>query len=114
MCIKDRKRLKRFGLALLGLCLYLFDTGSDTWVGYRLIQNCHVRYGAGALCLVYVVPGLFTMIAYMIDPSNPDDGCISNFFKWLILLVFLVPVTAFMLLANLVKMTDESLKNAKK
>ena len=108
MFIKDRKRLKLFGLALLGLCLYLFDTGSDTWVGNRLIQNCHVRFGAGVLCLVYVVPGLFAMIKVILDPDNQD-----NFLIGLFILVLFVPMTAFSLLANLVKLNDESLKTAK-
>ena len=97
MCIKDRKRLKLFGLALLGLCLYCFDTGSDTWVGNRLIQNCHVRFGAGVLCLVYVVPGLFVMIAYILDPDNPDAGCIGNFFTGLLIFVFFVPGAVYFL-----------------
>ena len=114
MCIKDRKRLKLFGLALLGLCLYCFDTGSDTWVGNSLIQNCHVRFGAGVLCLVYVVPGLFVMIGGMSSPNNRDNSCIVNFFIGLLFFVFFVPGTVFTLLANLVKLNDESLRFAKR
>ena len=111
MCIKDKKWLKRFCLALLGLCLYLFDTGSDTAVGNTLIQNCHVRFGAAVLCLVYVLPGLFLWLKLIIDPQNQDGSCCD--FCDLFFCVFIVPVTAFELVANLVKMNDEWLNRAK-
>ena len=54
------------------------------------------------------------MIAYMLNPNSRDNGCILNFFLGLFLFVFFVPVTAFMLLANLVKLNDESLDDAKR
>ena len=117
MCINNRKWLKMFGLALLGLCLYLFDTGSDTWVGYRLIQNCHNRFGAGVLCLVYVLPGLVVMINHMFDPENKvnqDDTCISKFITGFVVGVFFVPIAVFTFLASLVMTNDESLKWAKR
>merc|ERR1719362_793977 len=108
MCIKDKKR---FGLALLGLCLFIFDIGSDTWVGNKLIQNCHVRFGAGVLCLVYVVPGLGYMINEIMN-SDEDDSCIDKFDK-LIAFVFFVPLTVIFLFTNLIKLNDESLSDAK-
>ena len=74
MCIKDKKWLKRFCLALLGLCLYLFDNGTDTAVANRLIQNCHVRFGAHVLCLVYVLPGLLISINTMINDKNQNES----------------------------------------
>ena len=112
MCIKDTKWLKMFCLALLGLCLYLFDTGSDTAVGNNLIQNCHLRFAAAVLCLVYLVPGLFMCLNMTIHPENPYS-CTSQLFYGLYICVFMVPITAFALVANLVKLNDGSLADAK-
>ena len=85
----------------MGLCLYLFDTGSDTAVGYISIQNCHIRFGAAVLCLVYVIPGIFVMLNAMIDPKNQDKSCILRFFAGLLFGVVLVSTTVFSLFANL-------------
>ena len=113
MCIKDKKWLKRFCLALLGLCLYLFDNGTDTAVANRLIQNCHVRFGAHVLCLVYVLPGLLISINTMINDKNQNESCIFRVFTGLFWAVFLVPMTVFALVANLIKMNDEWLDKSK-
>ena len=113
MCIKDKKWLKSFGLALLGLSLYLFDNGSDTWVGYSLIQNCHVRFGGAVLCLVYVLPGLFAMIDCLIDP-NHQESLIHKLIVGCGMFVFFVPIFILFLLINLIKQTDENLGLTKK
>ena len=104
MCIKDKIWLKRFGLALLGVGLYSLDIGTDNWVGNSLIQNCHVKFGASVLCLVYVVPGLFAMIGTMFDPKR-DDDCISV----LAIGIFLVPLSILALLLNLIILEDEGI-----
>ena len=109
MCIKDKIWLKRFGLALLGVGLYLLDTGTDTWVGNSLIQNCHIKFGASVLCLVYVLPGVFVMIGTIFDPRR-DDNCISV----LAIGIFSVPLSLFVLLRNLIKLDDAALRSAKK
>ena len=108
MCIKDKIWLKRFGLALLGVGLYLLDTGTDTSVGNNLIQNCHVKFGASVLCLVYVVPGLFAMIGTIFDPGR-DDDCISV----LAIGIFSVPLAIFWLLWDLITLDDAALEIAK-
>ena len=113
MCIKDKKWLKRFCLALLGLCFYLFDNGTDTAVANRLIQNCHVRFGAHVLSLVYVLPGLLISINTMINDKNQNESCIFRVFAGLFWFVFLVPMTVFALVANLIKMNDEWLDKSK-
>ena len=113
MCIKDKKWLKRFCLALLGLCFYLFDNGTDTAVANRLIQNCHVRFGAHVLSLVYVLPGLLISINTMINDKNQNESCIFRVFTGFYRAVFLVPMTVFALAANLIKMNDEWLDKSK-
>ena len=102
MCIKDKIWLKRFGPALLGAGLYLVDTGTDTSVGNSLIQNCHVKFGASVLCLVYVLPGVVAMIGTFFDPQR-DDNCISS----LAIGIFLVPLSILALLLNLITLEDE-------
>ena len=102
MCIKHKIWLKRFGLSLLGVGLYLLDTGTDTWVGNSLIQNCHVKFGASVLCLVYVLPGVVAMIGTRFDPQR-DDNCISS----LAIGIFLVPLSILALLCNLITLDDE-------
>ena len=86
---------------------------SDTWVGNKLIQNCHVRFGTGVLCLVYVVPGLVAMIYAIVNPVSQDDPCISKFLNGLLLFVFFVPLSIIALFKNLIKLNDKWLGNAK-
>ena len=87
---------------------------SDTWVGNKLIQNCHVKFGGGVLCLVYVVPGLLCMIDVMMAPTNQDDSCISKFLRGLAAFIFFVPLSVVMLFGNLITLNDEWLESAKK
>ena len=108
MCIKDKIWWKRFALALLGLGLYILDTGTDTWVGNSLIQNCHVKFGASVLCLVYVFPGVVAMIGTKFDPKR-DEDCISV----LAIGIFSVPLATVLLLWDLITLDDEALEIAK-
>ena len=86
---------------------------SDTWVGNKLIENCHIRFGAGVLCLVYLVPGLVLMIGTMMDPDNQDETCISLFLKGLKLFIFFVPASVIALFVNLIKLNDDWSRMAK-
>ena len=43
-------------LAIFSLCLYTFDTGSDSFVGGDLIWKCHQKYGMSVFFLV-LLPG---------------------------------------------------------
>ena len=108
MCIKDKIWWKRFALALLGLGLYILNTGTDTWVGNSLIQNCHVKFGASVLCLVYVLPGVCEMLNVIFRPGS-DTSCITG----LALGIFFVPISILMLLRNLFKLDDKALEHAK-
>ena len=87
---------------------------SDNWVGYKLIQNCHVRFGAGVLCLIYFVPGLVAMINGIMNPVDQDRSCIDIFLGALLAFVCFVPVSVCFLFGNLIKLNDESLSNAKR
>ena len=108
MCTKDKIWWKRFALALLGMGLYFLDTGTDTWVGYNLIQNCHVKFGASVLCLVYVLPGVFVMTNAIFHPKS-DMNCITG----LAYGIFFVPISILALLWNLIKLDDKALETAK-
>ena len=115
MCIKDKIWWKRFALALLGLGLYILDTGTDTWVGNSLIQNCHVKFGASVLCLVYLLPGVCAIINLIFhpdvagEPYQSDMSCIAG----LAIVIFSVPLSILALLANLITLDDEASKMAK-
>ena len=113
MCIKDKIWLKRFGLALWGVSLYLLDTGTDTWVGNSLIQNCHLKFGASVLCLVYVLPGVFAIIGTL----KPKSTFVLNVLAWtclgLAIGIFFVPLSILALLWDLIKLDDKTLENAK-
>ena len=87
-------------------------SSSDTWVGNKLIQNCHVKFGAGVLCLVYVVPGLVTMITAIMNPDE-DDSFIDKFQMVLVEFVFFVPMSVILLFINLIKLNNEWLEQAK-
>ena len=86
---------------------------SDTWVGNKLIQKCHVRFGAGVLCLVYVVPGLVVMMNNIMNPQYQDDSCIAKFLTGLLTFVFFVPMSVIFLFINLIELNDEWLGFAK-
>ena len=86
---------------------------SDTWVGNKLIQNCHVRFGAGVLCLVYIVPGLVGMINGIMSPVDQDRSCIETYLVALATFVFFVPLSVIMLFINLIKLNNEWLGRAK-
>ena len=99
--------VKRFCLALIGLILYLLDVGSDNWVGYILIQNCHFRYGAAVFCLVWVLPGSFGFLWGI----KYSDGCksLKDVLQNLGTAFMLVPVTIWYFIDHLRKFDDESL-----
>ena len=107
----DKIWWKRFVFALLGLGLYLLDTGSDSWVGHRLIQNCHVRFGAAVFCLVYVLPGLFGV--FTMAREMDDVNTFMRFVYGILLVIFFVPITTSFLILNLIKLDDDALEIAK-
>ena len=38
---------------------YVFDLGSDNWIAFGLIEQCHFNYALFQFCLVWILPGLF-------------------------------------------------------
>ena len=120
----DKVWWKRFVFALLGLGLYLLDTGSDTWVGHQLIQNCHFGFGAAVICLVYVLPGVFGAIIFSSGGETPGvfgaiifssggETIVEQIIIFLVGFTFFVPISAIFLLMNLIKLDDTALELAK-
>ena len=97
---------KRFCLALIGLIFYLLDVGSDNWVGYILIQNCHTRYGAAVLCLVWVLPSFFLFLWGIRDNNSCES--LQEFLFALLMSVMIVPVTIYFLIRHLIKLDDDN------
>ena len=46
-------------VAWFGVGLFLTDTGSDAYVGYSLINRCHIYYGSSVISFFYI-PGLLS------------------------------------------------------
>ena len=46
-------------VAWFGVALFLTDTGSDAYVGYSLINRCHIFYGSSVFSFFYI-PGLLS------------------------------------------------------
>ena len=63
-------------IAIFGVILFLTDTGSDSYVGIRLIQRCHILYGSSVLSFFYL-PGLLSggVLLIMLGSVILDDYC---------------------------------------
>jgi len=99
-------------LPLIGLCLYILDLSTDSWVGRILIQNCHIRYGALIFWCIFGPSSLFAFLWEIMD----TDGCpsISKIFKSLIKAVFAIPYTIFYILQYVITQNHFSLVKAKR
>ena len=98
--------------ALIGLCLYILDCSTDSWVGRILIQNCHTRYGALVFFCIFGPSSLFAFAWEIME----TDGCpsISKVFKSLIRAIFAIPLTIFYYLQFVITQNHESLLKAKR
>ena len=70
-------------VAWFGVGLFLTDTGSDAYVGYSLINRCHIFYGSSVYSFFYI-PGLlsggfFTLMLFVTEflegKLGYDIGC---------------------------------------
>ena len=70
-------------VAWFGVGLFLTDTGSDAYVGYSLINHCHIFYGSSVYSFFYI-PGLLSGGLFSIiflgkikcfDNFMEDKGC---------------------------------------
>ena len=75
----------KLALAILGICLYSADVGSDILVGVDLIERCHNRYAASVFSFT-IMPG-FVQIFHLICQVTFKDGC-----SWKLFLVLLAPL----------------------
>ena len=75
----------KLALAILGICLYSADVGSDILVGVDLIERCHNRYAASVFSFT-IMPG-FVMYFLVICSLAFKDGC-----SWKLFLVLLAPL----------------------
>ena len=41
------------------LIRYVFDLGSDNWIVFGLIEQCHYKYALIQFCFIWILPGLF-------------------------------------------------------
>ena len=62
-------------VAWFGVALFLTDTGSDGYVGYSLINRCHIFYGSSVFSFFYI-PGIlsggFFTLEFFVDKFLAD------------------------------------------
>jgi len=71
-------------VAWFGVGLFLTDTGSDGYVGYSLINRCHIYYGSSVISFFYI-PGLLSggvfssmfVVSTIFDKLEPGD-CLAT------------------------------------
>ena len=85
MMVKEKPYWLKLALAILGICLYSADIGSDILVGVDLIKRCHNRFAASVFSFT-IMPG-FVFVFIVICQLAFEDGC-----SWKLFLVLLVPL----------------------
>ena len=49
-----------FLIKFFKLIRYVFDLGSDNWIVFGLIEQCHFNYALIQFCFIWILPGLFS------------------------------------------------------
>ena len=108
MCPKNRER-KRKLVATFSWTMFVFDVGSDSLVGFDLLNRCHVRAGWTVLGLIWT-PGCLLCIMKMLkmeeyagmDCLHVIQYCVTSF----LLFIFYLPMTFAYLIADIFRKTD--------
>ena len=75
----------KLALAILGICLYSADIGSDIFVGVDLLERCHNRFAASVFSFT-IMPG-FVLAFVVIFGGAFKDRC-----SWKLFLALLAPL----------------------
>ena len=106
-CPKNRER-KRKLIATFSWTVFVFDVGSDSLVGFDLLNRCHVRAGWTVLGLIWM-PGCLLCFMKMLkmedyvgmDCLHVIHYCITSF----LLFIFYLPMTFAYLIADIFRKT---------
>ena len=107
-CPKNRER-KRKLVATFSWTMFVFDVGSDSLVGFDLLNRCHVRAGWTVLGLIWT-PGCLLCIMKMLkmeeyagmDCLHVIQYCVTSF----LLFIFYLPMTFAYLIADIFRKND--------
>ena len=107
-CPKNRER-KRKIIATFSWTMFVVDVGSDSLVGFDLLNRCHVRAGWTVLGLIWT-PGCLLCIMKMLkmeeyagmDCLHVIQYCVTSF----LLFIFYLPMTFAYLIADIFRKTD--------
>ena len=92
-------------LCIFSLVLYCFDSGSDIFVSVSLFLNCHWRYGAAVISLVFLPGIVYGGFEYF--KLEERDWCDVFYFSVLYPICFL-PICLWKLFKAIVDSEDRS------
>ena len=109
-CPKNKER-KRKVVAIFSLSMFVVDVGTDSLVGFDLLNRCHVRAGWTVLGLIWT-PGCIFCFMKMLklqeiqitDCLDLVQYCVTSF----LLFVFNVPMTFGYLIADIFGKNDKA------
>ena len=107
---KNQER-KRKLIATVSLSMFVFDVGSDSLVGFDLLNRCHVRAGWTVLGLIWTPGCLFCFMKMLnlqeiqiTDCLDLVQYCVTSF----LLFIFNVPMTFGYLIADIFGKNDKA------
>ena len=93
---------------LYKLITYIVDVGSDNWIAFDLIEQCHFNYAMIQFCFIWILPGFFSCVIVTYTYYK-EKGFVIAFFMGFLGFIFYVPLTIWFHIDDMIKLTDKSL-----
>ena len=93
---------------LYKLITYIVDVGSDNWIAFDLIEQCHFNYAMIQFCFIWILPGFFSCVVVTYTHYE-KKGFVIAFFMGFLGFIFYVPLTIWFHIYDMIKLTDKSL-----
>ena len=93
---------------LYKLITYIVDVGSDNWIAFDLIEQCHFNYAMIQFCFIWILPGFFSCVVVTYTYYK-EKGFVIAFFMGFLGFIFYVPLTIWFHIDDMIKLTDKSL-----
>ena len=90
------------------LITYIVDVGSDNWIAFDLIEQCHFNYAMIQFCFIWILPGFFSCVIVTYTYYK-EKGFVIAFFMGFLGFIFYVPLTIWFHIDDMIKLTDKSL-----
>ena len=92
------------------LITYVVDVGSDNWIAFDLIEQCHFNYAMIQFCFIWILPGFFSFLVVTWTHYKEKELSIAFSIFWGFLgFLFYIPVTIGYHINDMIKLTDKSL-----